>query len=192
MMTMNPHKQQRWKLFPSGKRVSHSLSSMYIVFPLSLFIYLQITFIYLLSLTFDTTLSSHQILACRRDTAFALSKQKETLENTQNILNEHEILLDRSNRTLRGMTWTGWVTNMLTQNVVPNVNNHKSFQKQSNLEDIQTDCPPSISLICKVEGMSLQNESFVFSVDVQNLLMCHYQLIHSQNYLLSSKRQRKQ
>lgn len=40
--------------------------------------------------------------------------QQEALENAERCADEQNRMLDRSNRMLRGMTWTGWIANMFT------------------------------------------------------------------------------
>jgi hypothetical protein len=50
-----------------------------------------------------------------RNTLEVVEQQGEQLENIERTADDTKYMLDKSNRILRGMTWSGWVTNMFTK-----------------------------------------------------------------------------
>lgn len=53
-------------------------------------------------------------LLLARETAQQLSIQSETLDHSEQLVDEGQYMIDRSKRVVRGMTWTGWLANMVT------------------------------------------------------------------------------
>ena len=49
-----------------------------------------------------------------RNTLETVTRQGEQLENARNLADETEYKLDKANRVLRGMTWSGWLANRET------------------------------------------------------------------------------
>eukprot|EP00607_Mallomonas_marina_P010982 CAMPEP_0182423212 /NCGR_PEP_ID=MMETSP1167-20130531/9129_1 /TAXON_ID=2988 /ORGANISM="Mallomonas Sp, Strain CCMP3275" /LENGTH=362 /DNA_ID=CAMNT_0024601961 /DNA_START=253 /DNA_END=1341 /DNA_ORIENTATION=- len=47
-------------------------------------------------------------------TMTSLEQQHESLQTSEKCLREHAFALEKSKRVLRGMTWSGWITNMLS------------------------------------------------------------------------------
>jgi len=54
-----------------------------------------------------------------RETLETTIRQSEQLQNAENMADETEYKLDKSNRLLRGMTWSGWLANKMSRDVEP-------------------------------------------------------------------------
>ena len=69
----------------------------------------------------DTYLATRRLAAetveVARATITQASHQTEQLENADRLADHNAYLLDKSARLLRGMTWSGWVANMLSKDV---------------------------------------------------------------------------
>lgn len=62
-----------------------------------------------------------------------LSLQQSSLDRAQEIVTETEYYVETSNRWIRGRTWAGWITNLLTSPPLPpSTSNSKVNQSKTN------------------------------------------------------------
>lgn len=54
-----------------------------------------------------------------RETLEAAIRQGEQLRNAENLSDETEYKLDRATRLLKGMSWSGWIANKFSKDIVP-------------------------------------------------------------------------
>ena len=66
-----------------------------------------------------------------RGTLEVAVQQGEQLENAEQIADDTQHTLDKAGRMLRGMTWSGWIANMVTRDVGPPPENSAAADKGS-------------------------------------------------------------
>lgn len=68
-----------------------------------------------------------------RETLETVALQGEQLQNAENIADETEYTLDKANRLIRGMTWSGWLANKLSRDADPPTINEMSNDNNTEL-----------------------------------------------------------
>ena len=75
-----------------------------------------------------------------RETLAESARQQEQLQHADAMADQTRFALDKSGRVLRGMTWSGWLANLVSQDV-----------KEEDYLNSQT---PSTEFLCQYEGIS--------------------------------------
>ena len=111
----------------------------------------------------------------RRETASSLSQQGESLKKSESMMKDQKYILDKSKRVLRGMTWSGWVTNLMT----PDVQKPSDDNTYLGTAEIRS---PNVKLIENVEGkFGLFPFKFLNkegpSIHIQELIVLRYAIL---------------
>jgi hypothetical protein len=71
----------------------------------------------------DAQRAATEAITVGRETLETAVRQGEQLRNAENLADETEYKLDKANRLLKGMTWTGWLSNKFSRDVEPPIYN---------------------------------------------------------------------
>jgi len=61
--------------------------------------------------------SAAEAVASGQETLLKLAVQGEQIANAEETADSNKFLVDKSNRILKGMTWSGWFSNMFTPDI---------------------------------------------------------------------------
>jgi hypothetical protein len=96
-----------------------------------------------------------------RETLEAAVRQGEQLKNAESMADETEYKLDKANRLLRGMTWSGWLANKFSRDVEPPEYKQSSNKNSSKYDATSVLGPPRVYEhvpdACAKAAQSLQN-----------------------------------
>jgi hypothetical protein len=92
-----------------------------------------------------------------RETLEAAVQQGEQLENAEQMADETQHKLDKAGRILRGMTWSGWVANMVTKTVGPPPETKATDKGASSSEGGPPRVYQNVPESCRATAQAIQN-----------------------------------
>jgi hypothetical protein len=92
-----------------------------------------------------------------RETLEAAVQQGEQLENAEQMADETQHTLDKAGRLLRGMTWSGWMANMVTKNIGPPPESKATDKGVSSSERGPPRVYQNVPESCRATAQAIQN-----------------------------------
>jgi hypothetical protein len=92
-----------------------------------------------------------------RETLETAVQQGEQLENAEQMADETQHTLDKAGRLLRGMTWSGWMANIVTKNIGPPPESKATDKGMSSSEGGPPRVYQNVPESCRATAQAIQN-----------------------------------